>query len=283
MNAPMKATKIYVLRDPRTNEIRYVGKTVKPLNDRLASHINDSKTKKSHRGRWIASLLKIGLSPIIEMIETCGDNWAERERFWIAHYRAATEKLTNECDGGEGAAGAIRSAEDRAKMAERQRQASQTEEWRARMVASSPEYWTPARRAERAAKVRSEMTAERRAAHSEKLKETMADPEWKARHSLAMKAKWTPELRATQAEKARISRESPGTMAKIKAAAQKRWTIEARAAASEKSRQAATPEARARNAEAQKARWTPEMRQEWRERTLAQHAARKAQMKGKEP
>lgn len=53
-------TLIYVLKDPDTNEIRYVGKTIKPLDSRLANHIYHAK-KPKHRNKrlnWIRSLLK---------------------------------------------------------------------------------------------------------------------------------------------------------------------------------------------------------------------------------
>lgn len=199
----IKVTRIYVLRDPRNNEIRYVGKTVAPLKKRLSSHLHDSKTKKSHRGRWIASLTKIDLAPVIEEIEQAGENWAERERFWIAFYRTSIPNLTNECDGGEGASGAVRSAQWRERKSAEVRAVSTSEDWKARMVASDPKYWTPELRAERSAKVRAQMTPQRIAEHARKVKETMSSPEWIAAHSKREKSKWTPEMRAAQAARTR--------------------------------------------------------------------------------
>lgn len=240
-----RETKIYVLRDPRTNAVRYVGKTVQSLARRLNAHVLRSAAKRTHRDCWIAGLTAAGLSPIIECIATAGADWVEREQFWIAHYRASGSDLTNQTDGGEGTPGIEFSDSLRRQMSERQsarmtpeyrkqlsgkvksgwtpeRRADwaakmaerQTLEERARRSAhqnapdilarqreKQKDVWTPERRAARAAQVRAQMTPERVAAHKEKLRKTMSDPEWKARHSVAQRSKWTPEMRAAQSER----------------------------------------------------------------------------------
>lgn len=69
----MKIVKIYVLFDPRKpEEIRYVGKTVQQLKRRLSTHICDARNKryKHHNCNWIQSLLKEGVEPIIEEIDS---------------------------------------------------------------------------------------------------------------------------------------------------------------------------------------------------------------------
>jgi hypothetical protein len=97
----MKTIYIYGLKDPETNEIRYVGKTTN-INTRLKAHITRSRYNKYHSARWIQSLIKKGLKPVIELIEECTEsNWIEREKYWIAHYRELFD-LTNVLDGGEG-------------------------------------------------------------------------------------------------------------------------------------------------------------------------------------
>jgi hypothetical protein len=101
-----RPTSIYVLKDPRNNEIRYVGKTVKKLSDRLCSHICVAKKREviNHRTNWIYSLLSQGLEPIMELIETVpvNEGWQERERYWIKHYRELGYNLVNVTDGGGG-------------------------------------------------------------------------------------------------------------------------------------------------------------------------------------
>lgn len=100
----MSAACIYVLCDPRTAEVRYVGKSVNPQL-RLGNHIKEAK-KAGHKNRknaWIASLLSAGVRPELRVIETCVvDNWKERECFWIGKYRKSEARLLNLKDGGEG-------------------------------------------------------------------------------------------------------------------------------------------------------------------------------------
>ncbi len=93
---------IYVLRDPETNQVRYVGWTVN-LEKRLVWHLRDKK--RTHKYYWIALLKERGLKPIIELVYTVkdGECWQDVERKWIAYYRNIGENLTNATDGGEGA------------------------------------------------------------------------------------------------------------------------------------------------------------------------------------
>jgi hypothetical protein len=96
----MEGYKIYGLIDPETKEVRYVGKTVSPLHKRLSSHYNDKSI--SYKTHWINSLKEKKLKPIIKILEVCNeDNWQEREKYWISHYRAVS-RLTNYLDGGQG-------------------------------------------------------------------------------------------------------------------------------------------------------------------------------------
>ena len=58
-------TLIYVLKDPETMQVRYVGKTVNSLIARLGQHIYDSKKSKNHRAYWIKKIIDSGKMPII--------------------------------------------------------------------------------------------------------------------------------------------------------------------------------------------------------------------------
>lgn len=97
--------KIYKLIDPRTNEIRYVGRTVQTLSNRLRKHLK--AIDKSHRTNWIKSLLIKGIEPKIELIcETnTFENCCELERFYILKHKKLGFKLVNMTDGGEGSIG----------------------------------------------------------------------------------------------------------------------------------------------------------------------------------
>ena len=50
--------KIYGLLDPRTNNIRYVGKTSRSLNERLSAHLRSNQGKNNHKHNWISLLKK---------------------------------------------------------------------------------------------------------------------------------------------------------------------------------------------------------------------------------
>ncbi|MFM2394019.1 MAG: hypothetical protein RLZZ546_2001 [Bacteroidota bacterium] len=58
----MKEIYIYVLIDPLTKHIRYIGKT-NNLNKRFNHHITNSKHRKYHSALWIKSLVDKNLKP----------------------------------------------------------------------------------------------------------------------------------------------------------------------------------------------------------------------------
>lgn len=104
---------IYKLIDPRTNEIKYIGKTKNSLIKRLYEHLTKRNLKPiTHKNNWIKNLLNENLKPIIELIEVCdSDNWTERETYYIKQLREQDVNLTNLTDGGDGALGSKRSKE----------------------------------------------------------------------------------------------------------------------------------------------------------------------------
>lgn len=220
-----RETRIYVLIDPTSKEIRYVGKTVKTLKNRLYGHITQSKDGKSdtYRDRWIRGLSAQGLRPEIREIEVCGADWANRERFWIAHFRDAGARLTNHTDGGEGALGFRFTEERRKQCSERLRAELSDPEVKAARIesliknATSPEFrkrrsrdhseWLmahPEFRAKSSEGMRRQMAnPERRRRASEHLKNVMSDPVRRAKRDAKVAEFWTPERRAEQADRAR--------------------------------------------------------------------------------
>jgi hypothetical protein len=98
---------IYTLFNPEDNIVRYVGKTVKKLGVRLSDHISDSAKGDPYPVNfWIRNLFECDLAPQIQLIEEVGvDVWQEKEKFWIAFYKAwNSSSLLNINPGGEGAA-----------------------------------------------------------------------------------------------------------------------------------------------------------------------------------
>lgn len=98
-------TYIYTLSDPVTNEIKYVGKTVKELKSRLTDHIYRATKNKerNYRTNWINSLIKQDLIPKIELIDSCiWSNSQALEIFYIRNFKEKGFKLVNSTEGGEG-------------------------------------------------------------------------------------------------------------------------------------------------------------------------------------
>ena len=92
---------IYGLADPVTGDIRYIGKSIRPMG-RLRDHCNDHAA--CHRTHWIQSLIAKGQQPQLVILQELPDgaNWQAIEQQWIAKARSAGWALTNGTDGGDG-------------------------------------------------------------------------------------------------------------------------------------------------------------------------------------
>jgi len=92
---------IYALVDPFTDQIRYIGKSIRPR-ERLVNHCNDKS--KTWRTNWIQSVLARGARPKLCILEELdeGTDWQQSERAWIARGREQGWPLTNCTDGGDG-------------------------------------------------------------------------------------------------------------------------------------------------------------------------------------
>lgn len=109
------ATVIYGAVDPRSEELRYVGKVHRKdgedddgaIRRRFRGHRYDGKKPlQSHRHKWLRALSKAGVEPEAFAIETVGNSsWEEAERFWITYFRFLGCRLVNATDGGEGITG----------------------------------------------------------------------------------------------------------------------------------------------------------------------------------
>lgn len=98
----METTSIYILRDPRNNEVRYVGKANNPF-ERYRNHNNQGRDKNTHKRNWINELRKDKLKPILEIIDTVPvDKWKEYEKFYIKKYIEEGCNLVNYTNGGDG-------------------------------------------------------------------------------------------------------------------------------------------------------------------------------------
>ncbi len=98
-----ESVSIYVLIDPRNNEIRYVGKTSTPLQQRLNRHRHDARHgPRSHKANWLSQLLRCGYEPRMEIVQVVSvSSWEDAEKYWIGYYREIGCRLTNMTDGGD--------------------------------------------------------------------------------------------------------------------------------------------------------------------------------------
>jgi len=89
---------IYVLCDPRTERVRYVGQTVNPTS-RLIAHRGDSLKEMgftSAQNCWMRELHDAGLRPTMHILETVPvSDAAAREQYHIRAHRAAGCELVN--------------------------------------------------------------------------------------------------------------------------------------------------------------------------------------------
>ena len=112
-------TTIYALLDPRNNEVRYIGKTVQSLKERLRSHLKAIKRETNHRTNWLNNLVKCGVTPsIIELEVVSSEEWEVAEIFWISYLKFLGASLVNSATGGAGNSGFVMSEEQKQKLRE---------------------------------------------------------------------------------------------------------------------------------------------------------------------
>ena len=91
---------IYCLVDPRSNLVRYIGKTINPKTRRYQHVCKQSETEDNFRTKWLNSLLRLKLKPIFKILEICPlDQFEIRESYYISVYKS---KVTNGDETGQG-------------------------------------------------------------------------------------------------------------------------------------------------------------------------------------
>jgi len=97
----MPSTYIYGLIDPRSDEIRYIGKA-NDVAKRYGEHCRDLRGS-TRKINWIKKLHKLGLAPRIFVLEEVDDmDWQDAEMFWIDILRGKGISLVNGDNGGLG-------------------------------------------------------------------------------------------------------------------------------------------------------------------------------------
>lgn len=112
---------VYGLVDPRTLEVRYIGKTVSGLK-RTREHYWE-KCYNGYKTNWIKQLRDAGLRYNTVVLEICNrDTLSEQEQWWIAYGKLSGWALTNLTDGGDGVIGRVTSPETKAKISAARKQ-----------------------------------------------------------------------------------------------------------------------------------------------------------------
>lgn len=113
---------VYILKDPRSLDVRYVGQT-NSLKRRLQQHIckankNDRPTQSSC---WIKSLINLGTAPLMEVLKEfqSSEECSAFEIEMISLFKAKGCRLTNATDGGEGQWGMVHSEKTKTKIREK--------------------------------------------------------------------------------------------------------------------------------------------------------------------
>lgn len=180
---------IYGLADPRTGEIRYIGKSACGTRRTIIHRTPSSLAEPTRKNRWIRSLHKVGLTYEVTILARPAPAALDaEEKAWIARGRALGWRLTNATDGGDGQSRGYRtpdhvkqklsaalkgrgtSADTRAKLAAATRKCWQDAAFRERQVARLKAVWRPR-----------VVTAEERARMSEASRASWATEDGRAR------------------------------------------------------------------------------------------------------
>jgi hypothetical protein len=241
----MRQWHIYTLKNPRTLEVRYVGFRIKPADQRLRHHIQESiSLNKTWKHKWILSLVSIGLEPLMETIESgSGDGWQDAERKWIAFYRASGSRLTNATAGGDGAPEWGTPEQQRERIARARetlmsRPPEEKAEWvRKRLATMGPERRSAAARKANAAKTPEQL---RQAGIKARARLSAEQRTAAAKRGSAVR---TPEQRRAGSLKGAVAKTAEQRSAGIRVANSRR-TFESRHAAAQKRLAGMTPEQR---------------------------------------
>lgn len=100
---------IYVLQDPFTHEIRYVGMSSVSVRTRILHHLQPHMTTKKNTKhlpiyKWIKSLNGTKPVPVVvQLFETIKLNDLQQcEQYWISYFKSNGSRLLNCTEGGEG-------------------------------------------------------------------------------------------------------------------------------------------------------------------------------------
>lgn len=96
----MEKVFIYMLVDPRNQQVRYIGKAKEPQKRFQRGHRYEKQN--TRKCNWVQSLLKQGLTPLVQIIdEVLFSEWQFWEMHYISLYKSWGFDLTNHTGGGD--------------------------------------------------------------------------------------------------------------------------------------------------------------------------------------
>jgi len=114
----MNCTFIYGLSDPRTGEIRYLGKADDPKR-RFDHHVSAAMRPNSpsyhiYSANWIRSLAAVKLKPNLVILEWVPEEeWGHWEQWWLDFFTGIGCRLVNTAEGGRGGVGYLNKGKKR--------------------------------------------------------------------------------------------------------------------------------------------------------------------------
>jgi hypothetical protein len=145
----LKIHSLYVLRDPRTNVIRYVGQTSRKPKARLVQHYTDNRDSLKNRkrfrsGNWIKQLRDEGLRPVMQVVfQTTEPEYIDRlEIAAIRGLRRRGFDLTNQAAGGAKNRGWNHTEQYKKELAKRHPwRGPKSDEWKAKQSQIMKDIW----------------------------------------------------------------------------------------------------------------------------------------------
>ena len=194
---------IYALKDPISNEIRYVGKSTsglkRPKIHLMPSSYNSLSKKHFHVYCWIRGLIEKNLKPEIIVLKACdSDNLNSEEVRFIDFYKSEGCNLTNLVNGGNGMLGLKHTQEAKDKISKKLtgRVRSKEEIEKQSKSISGKNHWNYGKKA-------SEKTRERQ---SESHKGMVQSEESRFKKSLSMKGRKRGKMRDDHKDKLRLAK-----------------------------------------------------------------------------
>lgn len=138
---------IYCLIDPRTREVRYVGRSSKGLKRPKIHWMNSTiKNENNHKAKWVRNVISDGFIPEIQILESfdviTNEELNKAEMFWVRKYKDSGFNLVNATEGGGGILGYHHTKENKQRISKNMKGKVKSEET-IKKIKASKKGWNP--------------------------------------------------------------------------------------------------------------------------------------------